>query len=248
MKTIKKSTIRFRRCVSLFYQSASQRRMMKSTIQSYKSRLVYLRLKPLFHVPMSRLTSRTVTQWLNKLKQHQTADRKIRKNFCHELRLLSVILNWYKHFIDERFPMPITKKHRQMCFFKPTQPRRPDYFMKPGSARRWIAWLKKNNRNPVYWQLGFFMLLTGARVGEACGLTWDDIDLKDGRAFVFKRVRWDHSTKRPFLEKVTKTSQSARVLSLPNSLKTMLSEMKKKVVTVIKSTFFSWNQNRKRRA
>ena len=71
------------------------------------------------------------------------------------------------------------------------------------------------------------MLLTGVRVGEACGLKWDAVDLEQGLVRIVRRVRWDQRTKHPFLEEVTKTSQSARILMLPEKLKSLLLEMKK---------------------
>ena len=114
-----------------------------------------------------------------------------------------------------------------MCFYKRTIPRRPDYFMEPKDARKWVGWLKEHRRNPVYWKLASLMLLTGVRVGEACGLKWDAIDLEKGFVRVVRRVRWDQQTKHPFLEDVTKTSGSARLLMLPKRITDMLLEMKK---------------------
>ena len=72
-----------------------------------------------------------------------------------------------------------------------------------------------------------FMLSTGARVSEACGLKWDEIDLEKGIARVIRRVRWDHFTRRPFLEDVTKTARSARLLMLPEKLKNLLRKKRK---------------------
>ena len=71
------------------------------------------------------------------------------------------------------------------------------------------------------------MLSTGARVGEVCGLKWEEIDLEQGVARVIRQVRWDHFTRRPELEEVTKTAQSSRLLMLPEKLKNILREMKK---------------------
>ena len=47
---------------------------------------------------------------------------------------------------------------------------------------------------------------------------------------IIRRVRWDQRTKHPFLEDVTKTSQSARLLMLPEKLKNLLKEMKKEAM------------------
>ena len=164
---------------------------------------------------------------MNWLKKHPTTHNRNRKTFYKELELLNTILNWYKNFINESFRVPITKKHRMLCVFKPTTPRRPDYFIPPGEAQQWIEWLKhRYTANPVYWKLASFMLLTGARVSEVCGLKWDCVDLQRGIIRIVRRVRWDHKTKRPFLEEVTKTSQSARVLHFGSFLRTMLTQMK----------------------
>ena len=230
MQTIQKiRDIKFKKCIKLFCQDA-QIRTMKSTFQSYESRLTYLQSSFLARVHMSQLTEAVVTKWIHWLKNHRTVHHISRKHFCHELRLLSVILNWYKNFIDNSFQMPITKKHQQMCFFKPHESRRPDYFIPIKQAKKWVRWLRKRHHNPVYGQLAVFMLLTGVRVGEASGLTWDDIDLNEGKARIVRRVRWDKITKRPALEQVTKTAQSARVLFLSKTLRDMLVRMKKKAV------------------
>ena len=169
-------------------------------------------------------------EWLGWLKKHPTAQNKGRKSFAKDLGLLKTILNWYKNFLNENFNVPVTKKHKEMCFFKQNAPRRPDYYMQPEEIRSWLEWLKEHRSNPVYWRLASFQVLTGARVGEACGMKWSALGLKNGIARVIRRVRWDHFTRRPFLEEVTKTSQSARLLMLPKRLQDILLEMKKDAI------------------
>ncbi len=220
----------FKECLDKFWEEA-QTRMMKSTLQGYKSELIYLYNSPLEKVKMSELKGIKVVEWISWLKKHPTAKNKGRKSFIHELKLLSAVLNWYRNFLNEDFNVPITKKHRQMIFYKHNKPRRPDYFIKPEDARKWVEWLKENRESAVYWQLATFMLLTGARVGEACGLKWDTVDLEENVARIIRRVRWDQQTKHPFLEEVTKTSQSVRLLTLPERLHKILSEMKKKSIS-----------------
>ena len=46
-------------------------------------------------------------------------------------------------------------------------------------------------------------------------------------ARVIRRVRWDQQTKHPFLEEVAKTTQSVRILTLPERLHKILSDMKR---------------------
>ena len=71
-------------------------------------------------------------------------------------------------------------------------------FIKPEDAKRWVEWLKEHRENPVYWQLATFMLLTGTRVGEACGLKWDAIDLEQGIVRIVRRVRWGSKNQASF--------------------------------------------------
>ena len=143
-------------------------------------------------------------EWIKWLKKHPTRNNKLRKSLLQEVKLLSTILNWYRNFINEDFNVPITKKHRQMSLFKPNTPRRPDYFIEPKDARIWVEWLKNHRNNPVYWKIASFMLLTGARVSEACGLQWSAVNLEKGFVRIIRRVLWDQLTKQPFLENVTK--------------------------------------------
>ena len=221
--------MQFKDCVDRFWKDA-ETRMMKSTLQSYECRLDYFYKSPLAQTKMSELKGVKVVEWIDWLRKHKTSKNKGRKSFLAELAFLRTVLYWYRNFLNEDFNVPITKKHRQMCLFKPNAPRRPDYFIEPKDAKRWVEWLKEHRENPVYWRLASFMLLTGTRVGEACGLKWDAVNLDKGFVRIIRRVRWDQRTKRPFLEDVTKTSQSARLLMLPKQLKDMLLEIKKLAV------------------
>ena len=219
----------FKDCLDKFWEDA-QTRLMKSTLQGYEVELNYLYSSPLANIKMSEIKGIKIVEWLSWLRKHPTAKNKGRKSFIHELKLLSAVLNWYRNFLNEDFNVPITKKHRQMCFYKHNPPRRPDHFMKPDDAKKWVEWLKENRCNPVYWRLATFMLLTGARIGEACGLKWDAVDLEENLVRIIRRVRWDQKNKHPFIEEVTKTSQSVRLLTLPERLQRILTEMKKEAV------------------
>ena len=219
----------FKDCVDKFWEDV-QTRMMKSTLQTYEGRMTYFYKSPMANVKMAEFKGGHVIEWINWLKKQPTVRNTRRKSFIKNLDFLKVILNWYKNFLNEDFNVPVTKKHKEMCRFKPIAPRRPDHFIKPADARKWIEWLKQHRSNSVYWRLASFMLLTGARVSEACGLKWDVVDLKQGIAHILRRVRWDYSTRHPVLEEVTKTSGSARILILPKRMQDILFDMRKEAV------------------
>lgn len=61
-------------------------------------------------------------------------------------------------------------------------------------------------------------LLTGLRVGEILGLTWDAIDLNEGTLIVKKQIIYDRLKHVKFVSDVLKTSTSYRKISIPNIL------------------------------
>ncbi len=200
--------------------------LKKSTRQAYETRWKYFTTGPLPHVKMKEFKAQTVYNWMNWLKAHPTAKNKSRKTFAQELKTLKIILHWHRNFVDENFNVPITKKHKQLCYYKTVPPKRPDYYAKPEELREFICWLRDNRKNPMYWRLALFMVLTGARVGEACGLCWSAVDFKRGHARVMRQMAWEQKSKRPYLEETTKTSASARILLLPDELLRLLKAMR----------------------
>ena len=220
-----KEEIFFSDCFERYLQEAFPL-YKKSTQQSYEARFEYFRKSPLSQVRMNEFNAKCVHHWINWLKKHRTAKNEGRKSFMGELKFLVTILNWYRNFVDEDFNVPITKQHKKLCYYKPLPPQRPDYYARPEELRAWIKWLKEHRSNPVYWRLASFMLLTWARVGEACGMLWSAVDLKQGMARVVRRIRWDQKTKRPYLEDTTKTEASVRLLILSEELISILKQMK----------------------
>ena len=197
----------------------------RSSKESYRGRFVYFEKSPLYKLKICQISGKTIDLWLNWLLKHPSARLKKRKSFKTELSILSAFLNWYKNYVDERFNVPIVKRHKDKCAYKSTKPRRPDYFARPEEITAWIEELKKCS-NPIYWRLALFMVLTGARVGEACGLLWSEVDLERKFARIVRRTGWDFNNKKPYLEETTKTEASSRILILPNVLAKELKALK----------------------
>ncbi|MCZ0933375.1 MAG: tyrosine-type recombinase/integrase, partial [Oligoflexia bacterium] len=169
----------FKACLDKFFE-AGKTRLMKNTFQRYELQSVYFYKSSLAKVKMSELKGVKIIEWIDWMKTQRTAQHKKRKSFIQDLKVLKTVLNWYKNFLNEDFNVPITVKHKQLSILRPAKPRRPDYFIQPEDAKKWVSWLKENRSNPVYWRLACFMLLTGARVSEACGLKWSAVDLDRG--------------------------------------------------------------------
>lgn len=197
----------------------------RSTQESLMVRLVYMRDCPLTPIKMNNLKSHIVDSWMHWLLKHKTAKCPKRKSFIPDLKALNAILTWYRNYLDADFIVPITQRHRDMARYRKMKSRRPDYYAKPDEVRAWVEWLK-NHRNPVYYQLAAFMMLTGVRVGEACGLYWEEIDLDARVARIVRVVSWEQKTKKPRIEERAKNDGSIRLIMLPELLVSLLKEMK----------------------
>ncbi len=215
--------ITFKNCVDQFFVDAKTR-LTPSTFKNYSCQARYLYHSPLRSIKISDLKGIYIAQWLLWMRNQTTSRNKKRKNFFAELKLLSSILNWYKNYVNEDFNIPITRKHKKMCVYKMVTPRPMNYFIKPSDCRNWVKWLKRN-KEPVYWKLVLFMLSTGVRVGEACGIKWSDIDFEQGISRLTQKVKWDVSSRKPFIEDVFKTP-AERILIIPKPLSAVLLRMK----------------------
>lgn len=72
-----------------------------------------------------------------------------------------------------------------------------------------------------WWLLGYFLMYSGCRRGEAFALTYNDIDRKRGVIVVNKKVNYDN-TNVPVLENFTKSENGMREIPLMKPLADML--------------------------
>ena len=70
----------FKDCVDKFWKDA-QSRILKSTIQSYKTRLIYMYSGPLANVKMSELKGAHVVDWISWLKKAPHSKKQRPKKF-----------------------------------------------------------------------------------------------------------------------------------------------------------------------
>ena len=206
--------------------------LRKTTQHIYSSKFNYFFKSSLLKVKIKGFSAVHIDKWIDELLKHPTSQNKTRKNFKEELKLLSTILNWYRNYIDFEFLSPVVKRHRDKCIYKTNKPRRPDYFARPKEIRVWLKELRKSP-NPVYGNLALFMVLTGVRVGEACGLLWSEVDFEKKFARIIRITSWDKITREPYLVEATKTDGSTRLVILPRVLIKMLRVMKKEALNEI---------------
>ena len=177
---------------------------------------------PLSHVKMSDLKAKEITLWITWFKG-KTKKSAQRQSFRREFQRLVSVLNWWRNYVDPSFVVPVVKMHRNMCYKTTEKQRRPDYFARPEEIQAWLKELQKIS-NPVYYRLAQFMVLTGARVSEACGLLWKEVIFEERFARVVRTLSWVNNT--PTLCETTKTKSSNRLLVLPERLLDLLSTMK----------------------
>lgn len=212
-------------CLQKYACSSDFNSLRLSSQQSRSVRFKHFERSPLSDIEMSDLRADHIDEWLMWLRKTPTALNAGRKTFNHELTLLTVILNWYRNEIHPGFEVPVVKRHREKARYKEVSPRRADYFIQTSDIQIWLETLKKG-RNKPYFYLAQFLVLTGARLGEAAGLMWDCVDLERKHATIRRTAAWDHSTRVPYLQEQAKNVESIRLIRLPPLLVEMLSEMK----------------------
>lgn len=95
------------------------------------------------------------------------------------------------------------------------QKRRESKFLEPEELSAFLKVLSER-RNPSYYDLAIFLLFTGLRIGEASGLTVDDIDFEKSIVNVNKLLQSNSLPVSEFYYDTTKTTTSNREVVLPN--------------------------------
>ncbi|HLG21039.1 MAG TPA: site-specific integrase [Bdellovibrionota bacterium] len=174
-------------------------------------------------IPVEELTSEDIDAWLNRAKEPLYPKPPSRTSFRREVKTLRTILNWFKEYKNPRYQNPYLRRHLQDAVF----------IRKVVRAEKALTWEKlerfwlrlKTHHKPVYFYLASYQGMTGARIGEACGLQWDCVDLERGRAEIRRTIWWNYRTKEPRLKEGTKNGED-RIVLLPARLVDLLRERK----------------------
>jgi integrase len=200
--------------------------LRKSTQQAIGTRIRYLTESPVAKVYIKDFSVKDLDRWFAWLHKHHAKTNPHRRSFKHEFKLMSIVLNWYRNEINHRFVSPMVKRHSKKCEIPGMAKERLDRYLKKEEVAIWLHQLAQHP-NPIYYDLAKFMVLTGVRLGEACGLFWDAVDLNGRCISILRTVNWDLNSKSPSLLEVAKNEESIRVVGLSMELVEMLQKKQK---------------------
>ena len=72
--------------------------------------------------------------------------------------------------------------------------------------------------------------LTGIRIGELCGLRWENIDTTNNLIYIKEQVLYDKISKKLIHTNILKTSKSNRVISIPQMLSILLDVLRSSMI------------------
>ena len=99
----------------------------------------------------------------------------------------------------------------------------------------------KNSNYAYYYPLFTFMLETAFRVGEVCGLTWNDVDLENGFIHVTHQLQYTNAGKKSFQYQVIspKSKSGIRNVPLSNIAKEALIQQRQNQIEMDKKTIIA---------
>ena len=101
-----------------------------------------------------------------------------------------------------------------------------------------------NGRNIAYPTLYRLAITTGLRLSELIGLTWFDIDLKEGKIIIQKQLRSRQDTRTQRIRKPTKTKRGKRTLRIKGKTLEMLRKHKtEQERRAVENYGDSWKEN-----
>ena len=182
-------------------------RLKESTWQTYAKDIEHF--KPLHAVEIEKLSAYDIDAWLKILTDPKYPKVGARASFVRELKVLGTVLRWYKEYKNPSHSVPILKRHRRdACYQEKTL--KEDKALTASQLEQFLQRLQ-DHQTPIYYYLASFQALTGVRIGEACGLKWDCVDLEQGWVTIKRIVWWAYRTRIPSLREGTKTDRIRRI-------------------------------------
>ncbi|MDB5038389.1 MAG: hypothetical protein JWQ35_1917 [Bacteriovoracaceae bacterium] len=187
-------------------------RIELGTRKLYERKLFHFRF--LEKMPVEQIQTSTIDE-LVKLWMTDYPRRKGRQNFDKELKILRTIFHFYQSRKSPHYLIPVKRDHFEAATLIKTV-KNDVKALTQIDLMRFLAALKEH-ANPVFFPLALTQFCLGLRVGEACGLTWEAVDLKERWAKIEQVIIWDDRTWEPSI-KVYPKNQSLRFVSMPDVL------------------------------
>lgn len=146
-----------------------------------------------------------------------------RQHFEKELDLLKAILNYYRKRKNHAYVIPILDEHREAADVA-KKVRKKVKSLSQEDLGRFLEALRSGS-TPQYFPLALAQFCLGLRIGEACGLNWDGLDLENRIARITLCIDWDQATWEPYVKERPK-NKNERVLVIPTVLVAELKKLK----------------------
>lgn len=193
-----------------WYDDYKVKTLSLNTKTNYESRINNYILPQLGNIEIGKLNTATVQQFYNEL-----INKGLKPNSCK--KILEVLTGCFKY-----------AKKLQLINFIPT-----DIEKIHQDSEKVIAWddtqlkffLKQIKYTSLYMP-ALIISLTGLRIGEMCGLRWDNVDLQEGVIYIKEQVLNDKTNHALIHTKILKTDTSFRSISIPQVLVDTLSKHK----------------------
>ncbi len=202
-----------------------------STFESYESHAKHLSFfDPL---PVRQINAKVVDAWIEhlKTKEYLALQHKSRMTYHHELSILKLILIYVSEYLDDSYQVPIKKRHYDdsvidLLRYQQSRDRNKKRFIPRADFEKFLTemWARARRKPPktVFTILAEFQLGSGTRVGEACSLSWQDVNLITGEASISKTVEWSRKKGRATLiSPVTKTGDSRPIFLSDRALQVL---------------------------
>jgi len=188
----------FKEIKERFFEHIKQK-VKVSTYDTYLSSSKYLKFFD--EIPLADLSSSLIDNWLLDLKTSSVLEiqHKTRLSYRHEVALLSGILKYYGEYIAiEAYVTPMKKRHYDDCIvnkekYHIAKNKNSQKYLSESQLSSFLNELENQSSDSsdfVYTVLGYFLSFTGCRVGEACALSWSDINFETKSAKISKSVMW----------------------------------------------------------
>lgn len=172
-----------------------------TTIKTYRDQTIHLDF--LNDLLVEDITFKTIDQWIARVTstEYRSSEKvkSTRFSYIKELKMLNLVFNHYRNYINGSYINPILPRHKtDVVFDRETFQKR-----KLASTEKYMTSqqmdhvlntiLEQANESPekqLYYVAMLIQLRTGMRVGEVFALRWEDIDWKDGVYRITKTALW----------------------------------------------------------